>query len=104
MSEGFDSRPDALGAGAQRFRGVADELGRAVADLRGALGALGDVSGRDEQGRGFAAGYQPRADEGLRALDALARVLAGVPEGLDRAAADYRAGDEAGGRSLGGPP
>jgi hypothetical protein len=102
-------RPDALAPAAGRFRGVADDLGRALVDLRGALGALGDVAGGDEQGRAFDAGYRPRADEGLHALDTLARVLAGVPEGLDRAAAGYRASDGAvgqglGGQGLGGPP
>lgn len=94
MSGGFHVSPDAaLEPAAQRFRGAADELTQAVAELRGALDGLGDVWGRDEQGRLFAAGYQPRADEGLRALDALARALASVPEGLERAAADYRASD-----------
>lgn len=105
MSDGFGVRPEAaLAPAAQRFRGVADDLTRAVADLRGVLGALGDVCGGDEQGRQFAAGYQPRADEGLRALDALARALATVPDGLGRAAAGYRAGDEAGAGGLGAAP
>lgn len=94
MSGGFHVSPDAaLEPAAQRFRGAADELARAVAELRGALGGLGDVCGGDEQGRRFAAGYQARADEGLRALDALTRALASVPGGLERAAADYRASD-----------
>lgn len=94
MSGGFHVSPDAaLQPAAQRFRGAADELTQAVAELRGALDGLGDVWGGDEQGRRFAAGYQPRADEGLRALDALARALASLPEGLERAAADYRASD-----------
>lgn len=105
MGDGFGVRPDiALAPAAQRFRGVADDLARAVGDLRAALGVLGDVCGGDEQGRRFAAGYRPRADEGLRVLDALVRAVATVPDGLDRAAAGYRASDEVGARELGETP
>lgn len=105
MSDGFGVRPDtALDPAAQRFRGAADDLAGAVAELRGALAALGDVCGGDEQGRRFAAGYRPRADEGLRALDVLAQVVGALPDTLHHAADGYRASDEAGGRGLGGAP
>ena len=50
--------------------------------------------GGDEQGRRFAAGYQPRADEGLHALDTLTRALASVPEPRTLAVTVSRSGDD----------
>jgi hypothetical protein len=89
----FGTRPEDLEAAGTRF----DEAGRiaseAAAALRSALGGLGDVAGDDEQGRTFAARYDPKAAEGI---DAIAREAAGLSSlggALRGTAAAYREGD-----------
>ncbi|WP_433802489.1 hypothetical protein [Actinomycetospora sp. CA-084318] len=93
MTGAFGTRPEDLEAAATRF----DEAGRiaaeAVAALRSTLAGLGDVAGDDEQGRTFAAQYDPKAAEGITAIGQEAAGLSSVGGALRATAAEYRAGD-----------
>lgn len=93
MTGGFGTRPEDLEAAAARF----DEAGRIAADavtaLRSELGELGTVAGDDEQGRTFAAQYDPKATEGVTALEQEAAGLGSLGGALRVTAAEYRAGD-----------
>ena len=68
MDDGFATHPAELTAAAARFDEAAGIVADAVAALRSTLGGLGDVLGTDEQGRAFAARYEPTAAEGLAAI------------------------------------
>ncbi len=93
VTGGFGTRPEDLEAAATRF----DEAGRiaadAVAALRSALSGLGDVAGDDDQGRTFAAQYDPKAAEGVDAIGREAAGLSSLGGALRATAAEYRAGD-----------
>ncbi|MCD2186687.1 hypothetical protein [Actinomycetospora soli] len=93
MTGAFGTRPEDLEAAAAQF----DEAGRiaveAAAALRSALAGLGDVAGDDEQGRTFAAQYDPKAAEGVTAIGREATGLGSLGGALRATAADYRAGD-----------
>lgn len=103
MSAGFGTRPGDLGAAAERFdeaaRGVAD----ALAALRSTLGGLGDHLGADEQGRAFAAQYDPKAGEGVAAIGRESEALRSLGAALRDAAREFVA-DDAGGAVALRPP
>jgi hypothetical protein len=80
----------------------ASALEAALVRLQGRLSSLGDVCGNDEQGRSFAAGYQPKAELLERALRQMVKGLEDVDRGL-RLMADNYDGAEAASQMAGGP-
>lgn len=93
MSGGFGTQPGDLDAAAARFDEASDVVATALADLRSTLGGLGDYLGSDEQGRAFAAEYDPKVAEGVAALDDEARGLRSLVDGLRASAREYANGD-----------
>jgi hypothetical protein len=72
VDDGFATHPAELAAAAARFDEAAGIVADAVAALRSALGGLAGLGGHlgaDEQGRAFAAQYEPAAGEGLAAIE-----------------------------------
>lgn len=104
MTGGFGVEPGDLDAAAGGFAAAAGDLARAVSALHGTLAGLGNFCGGDEEGRRFAAGYDPQVAEADRALDTLVRAMEAIPGALTAAAAVYRARDGATAGGLGGPP
>jgi uncharacterized protein YukE len=94
MSGGFGTQPGELDAAAVRF----DEAARIVADalhrLRATLGALGDYVGDDDQGRAFAAEYDPKVAEGFAALGREADAVRSLGDAVRSSAREYQAGDQ----------
>jgi hypothetical protein len=90
VDDGFATQPGELTAAAARF----DEAGRIVADavteLRGTLGGLGNYLGTDEQARTFAAQYEPKAAEGLTAIDHEAESTRSLGDALRATAIEYQ--------------
>ncbi len=93
MDDGFGTLPGELTAAAARFDEAAGVVADAVAALRTTLGALGDLLGTDEQGRAFAARYDPAAGDGIAAMDREARGTRSLGDALRATAHDYEAGD-----------
>jgi len=89
VDDGFATRPAELTAAAARFDEAAGIVADAVAALRVALGGLGEHLGTDEQGRAFAARYDPTAAEGLTAIEREAGGLRALGDGLRAGARDY---------------
>lgn len=94
MADGFAVRPELLAAPAAAFDDAARVLGSAVAQARADLAALGDVSGDDEQGREFAARYDPLVAEGLAAIGRSADLVGSFGGGLRAVADQYAVGDD----------
>jgi hypothetical protein len=80
----------------------AQGLEAALNRLQGRLSSLGNVSGDDEQGRAFAAGYEPKVELLERALRQMVRGLEDVDSGL-KLMADRYDGSETASRLQGGP-
>jgi hypothetical protein len=57
VGDKFSVHPESLIRASVRFSIESDHMAAAVDRLRTRLGALGDVSGADDQGRQFANGY-----------------------------------------------
>ena len=93
MDDGFGTLPAELTAAAARFDEAAGVVADAVAALRTTLAALGDPLGTDEQGRAFAARYDPLVAEGLSALDRETGGLRSLGDALRSSAHDYEARD-----------
>jgi uncharacterized protein YukE len=89
VDDGFATHPGELTAAAARFDEAAGIVADAVAALRTALGELGEHLGTDEQGRAFAARYEPTASEGLSALDREAGGMRSLGDALRAGAHDY---------------
>jgi hypothetical protein len=89
VDDGFATQPTDLTAAAARFDEAAAIVADAVAALRVTLGALGDVVGTDEQGRAFAARYEPTATEGLSAIDRETGGMRSLGDALRAGAHDY---------------
>jgi uncharacterized protein YukE len=100
MSGGFATQPDDLDAAARRFDEAADVAAQALAELRSTLAGLGDYLGADEQGRAFAARYDPAAADGLAALGHEAESLRSLGPALRQAAEAFRGDDAAGAAAL----
>jgi uncharacterized protein YukE len=93
MSDRIHVHPAELFGAAGTFYTAIDELSSGLSDARATLGGLGDVCGNDDQGRQFAASYQPQADKVLQAAANLLRGLSSIPEGLEANAANYHESD-----------
>ncbi|HEY2220969.1 hypothetical protein [Actinomycetospora sp.] len=91
MDDGFATQPGDLAAAAGRFDEAARILADAVTELRAALGGLGNYLGTDEQARTFAAQYEPKAAEGLAAIDHEAESTRALGDTLRATAYDYAA-------------
>ena len=89
MDDGFATHPTELTAAAARFDEAAGIVADAVAALRSALGGLGGHLGADEQGRAFAAQYEPAAGEGLAAIEQEAAGVRSLGDALRAGAQDY---------------
>lgn len=90
MGDGFATQPGDLTAAAGRFDEAAGVVADAVTDLRAALDGLGNYLGTDEHARTFAAQYEPRAAEGLAAIDHEAQSTRSLGEALRATATGYR--------------
>lgn len=95
MTDGFATQPADLAAAAARFDEAAGIVADAVAALRSALGGLGDGLGTDDEGRAFAARYEPAAAEGIAASERGAAGVRSLGDALRSTAHDYGAGDAA---------
>jgi uncharacterized protein YukE len=95
VTDGFGTQPGELTAVAARFDEAAGIVADAVAALRSALGGLGDQLGTDEQGRAFAAGYEPAATEGLATFEREAAGIRSLGDALHATAHDYGTRDAA---------
>jgi hypothetical protein len=89
VDDGFATQPGDLTAAAARFDEAAEIVADAVAALRTALGELGQHLGSDEQGRAFGAQYEPKAAEGLVAIDQEAGGVRSLGDALRAGAQDY---------------
>ncbi|MDT7741540.1 MAG: hypothetical protein QOE59_618 [Actinomycetota bacterium] len=89
MDDGFATHPADLAAAAARFDEAAGLAADAVAALRSTLGGLGEYLGTDEQGRAFAAQYEPKAAEGLTAIEQEAGGVRSLGDALRAGAQDY---------------
>ncbi|NMO93171.1 hypothetical protein [Actinomycetospora sp. TBRC 11914] len=100
MDDGFATHPGELAAAAGPFDEAAGVVAEALAALRTTLDGLGDYVGGDEQGRAFAAQYDPEVAEATAAVDHEARAVRSLGDALRGSAHDYAAGD---GGLAGGP-
>lgn len=103
MSGGFATQPDDLDAASRRFDEAAETVAQALAELRSGLATLGDHLGADEQGRTFAARYDPAAADGLATLGRETDSLRSLGPALRQAAEAFRGDDDAGAAALGPP-
>ena len=95
MDDGFATQPGELTAAAGRFDEAARIVADAVTELRGTLGGLGTYLGTDEHARTFAAQYEPKAAEGLAAIDHEAQSTRTLGEALRATATEYQGNDAA---------
>jgi hypothetical protein len=95
MGGGFATQPGDLAAVAGRVEALADDLAQGVEQLRAELAGLGDMGGVDEQGRAFAAAYDPVVADALRFLTADADGVRGRAAGLRASGAEYETADGA---------
>jgi carbohydrate-selective porin OprB len=102
--EQFATRPADLTAGAARVDEAAGVVADAVASLRATLGALGGFLGTDEQGRSFAAQYDPTSADGLTTTADEAGGLRSLADALRASAHDYAAGDSTTTAAMRPPP
>lgn len=94
MSGGFGTQPGELDAAAGRFDEASRLVAEAVMTLRATLAGLGDYVGDDEQGRRFAADYDPKVTEGVTAMGREADALGSLGAALRSSAREYEAGDD----------
>jgi uncharacterized protein YukE len=95
VADRFTVEPGSLrGAGSQLGQ-EAQVLAGALSRLQGRLGSLGDVTGDDDQGRAFAAGYQPKVELLERALRQMVTALEDMDAGLRLMADRYEGSDGA---------
>jgi hypothetical protein len=87
--DGFATHPAELTAAAARFDEAAGIVADALAALRSTLGGLGEHLGTDEQGRAFAAQYEPAAAEGLAAIEQEAGGVRSLGDALRAGAHGY---------------
>jgi uncharacterized protein YukE len=93
VSGGFGTQPGELDAAAARFDEAARTVADAVAALRSTLAGLGAYVGTDEQGRAFAAQYDPKAADGFAAMAGEADAVRSLGQALRSSAREYQAND-----------
>ena len=96
MGDKFSVHPESLFVASARFSTQSDQMAAALSRLQTRLGALGDVSGSDDQGRQFAQGYDPSVVKVEQALQNLAKGLADIGRGLEVMGINYLGSDAAG--------
>jgi len=89
VAERFSVDPASLRRAGTRMGQEAQALEAALNRLQGHLSSLGNVSGDDEQGRAFAAGYQPKVELLERALQQMVKGLEDIDGGLKLMADRY---------------
>jgi uncharacterized protein YukE len=89
VAERFSVDPASLRRAGTQIGQEARALEAALNRLQGRLGSLGNVSGEDDQGRAFAAGYQPKVELLERALRQIVKGLEDVDSGLKLMADRY---------------
>jgi len=102
VAERFSVDPASLRRAGTRMGQEAQALEAALNRLQGHLSSLGNVSGDDEQGRAFAAGYQPKVELLERALQQMVKGLEDIDGGL-KLMADRYDGSETASLVRGGP-
>jgi uncharacterized protein YukE len=102
VADRFKVEPGSLRSAGFQLEQEAQVLAGALSRLQGRLGSLGDVSGDDDQGRAFAAGYQPKVELLERALQQMVKGLEDMDAGLRLMADRYGVSDSAS-RLKGGP-
>ncbi|MBJ7600061.1 WXG100 family type VII secretion target [Candidatus Nephthysia bennettiae] len=95
MAERLSVDPASLRRAGTQIGQEAQALEAALNRLQGRLGSLGNVCGDDDQGRAFAAGYQPKVELLERALQQMLRGLEDVDTGLKLMADTYDGSDTA---------
>lgn len=98
---GFSADAGSLARHAERFDGLAEEVGRIQGELRDALGEAGDCWGSDAVGQSFAAGHVEPSEATMSELDGLPALLSDVRGRLTETAAGYRETDEGAAADLG---
>jgi uncharacterized protein YukE len=99
MGDRFSVDPESLMRASGQFSVESARLAVAVARLQSRLGALGDVTGDDDQGHQFAAGYKPNAATLEQALLNMVKGLDAIGRGLEVMGINYQGGDAASGVS-----
>jgi uncharacterized protein YukE len=102
VADRFSVDPASLRRAGAEVGKEARALEAALNRLQSRLSSLGDVCGDDEQGRSFAAGYQPKVELLERALQQMVRGLENVDRGLNLMADNYQ-GAETSSEMTGGP-
>lgn len=102
MADRFSVDPGSLRRAGSRMAQEGRALEAALTRLQGRLSSLGDVAGDDEQGRTFAAGYEPKVALLESVLKEMVAGLENVDRGLSLMAANYD-GSEAASQTSGGP-
>src|SRR5712692_9937352 len=95
MADKLSVHPETILQASARFELEGELLGSALGRLQATLASLGDVSGDDDQGRQFAAGYKPNAAMVQQAVQNLAKGLTAIGLGLEVMGTNYQAGDDA---------
>ena len=95
MAERFSVDPASLRSAGTQMGQEAQALEAALNRLQSRLSSLGNVSGDDDQGRAFAAGYQPKVELLERALRQMVRGLEDIDGGLKLMADRYDGSDTA---------
>ncbi|MCD2197911.1 hypothetical protein LQ327_31530 [Actinomycetospora endophytica] len=91
--DGFATQPGELTAAAGRFDEAAGIVADALTALRSTLDGLGNYLGTDDQARTFATQYEPKAAEGLAAIDHEVGSARSVGDALRATALDYQRHD-----------
>jgi uncharacterized protein YukE len=102
VADRFSIDPASLRRAGAQVGKEARALEAALNRLQSRLSSLGEVCGDDEQGRSFAAGYQPKVELLERALQQMVSGLENVDRGLNLMAANYEAAETAS-EMTGGP-
>lgn len=102
MADRFSVDPGSLRRAGSQMAQEGRALEAALTRLQGRLSSLGDVAGDDEQGRTFAACYEPKVALLESVLKEMVAGLENVDRGLSLMAANYD-GSEAASQMSGGP-
>lgn len=95
MTDQVSVDPNSIRQAGSQFSTASGDLDAALSRLRGALNGLGDVCGDDDQGRQFAAAYDPNHKTIDQALLNMARGLGDIATALDAMASNYEGSDRA---------
>jgi uncharacterized protein YukE len=95
LPDKFSVDPESMLRASARFSLESEELASALSRLQASLRPLSGMSGNDEQGQRFGAGYDPNAANLEQALQNLANGLDAIGRGLGVMGINYQNSDSA---------